>query len=141
MYKVLFTKTLLIFSIFLSCNNNLAENETNHWIGWYGEVDGQEAWLKVYYEGDDLFAKITQSGEEKTLSAQLIDDASTIDFSFLPLHLERGIPFIKSALKTENFYVFKVEKSSTIDFTSEYYFFVPIPKVGGALKKMKAPAN
>lgn len=140
MYKVLLTKTLLIFSIFLSCNNKLAENETNHWIGWYGEVDGKEAWLNVYFENNEYYCKVVRNGEITLFSATILEDPSTEDFN-LPLHLEKGKPFIKEALKTDNFYLFKVEKSSIEDFTSEYFSFVPIPQVGGALKKMKAPAN
>lgn len=141
MYKVYFTKILFIFSILISCNNKPAENGATEWLGWYGEVEDSKAWLNLFYEGDSLLCKILESGETKTFSTELIEDPSKLDLSSLPLHLQPGIPYIKSAIKTENFYVFKVVKSSIQDFTTDYYFFVPLPQVGGPMKKMSAPVD
>lgn len=132
---------MLSFVVLLSCNNNSAQEKVDDWIGWYGETAGGEAWLNIYQSNDSLYCKLEKSEESKTFSTKLITDISSLDLRVLPKHLVPGIPYIKEAILTENFYLFKVKKSGIPDFISEYYFFVPLAKVGGPMKKMNAPNN
>ena len=140
MYKIYFSKILLVFSIFISCNNAPAENEANEWLGWFGEVDGNEAWLNIEMKNGELICTTKKSGDSKIFYPEISDRPDTILLNF-PLHLEKGKSFIKRALKTENFYLFKVKKNAIEAFKSDYFLYVPIPQVGGAMKKMKPPEN
>ncbi len=125
------------------CSTISKENELKEWEGWYGESDSKEPFMLVTVENDTLInlGLFEENGNTKSqLQGQFFTKSSDLDLKKIPAELGPAIPFIKSGIITDNFFLFKVSKGKYALFSSDYYAYIPLLHEGMPMKKMDPPS-